>query len=312
MRYGLEQISDDDFEKLVLVLCQKILGIGVQGFAKGRDGGVDARFSGKANSYPSESQPWDGLVIIQAKHTQNSQASCSDGDFFNNNSSIIKTEINKLKNNGTKLDYYMLFTNRKQPAASLEPQLAYIKQELGVKGAAIFGLEKIESILDSCQDIVKQFRLLRYILPEYIYPEDIKQVIITFAKNKDLWKNAENNSDTNDLLFVSKEEKNRLNNVSEYYFDNIKEHSLRYFSQIDEFLKDPINEEYKEMYENTTSDLRSFLMKNRDLKPFVDLLEDIIEQIKGFDETQQIFKERRFVSVFVHYMYFNCDIGRKK
>ena len=50
-------------------------------FSVGTDGGKDARFTGKANKYPSESKQWEGKIIIQAKHTQRPNASCSDSDF---------------------------------------------------------------------------------------------------------------------------------------------------------------------------------------------------------------------------------------
>jgi hypothetical protein len=48
MDYKLENLSEDDFEKLVNILCQDILGMGTVSFTKGRDGGRDGRFT----SYP--------------------------------------------------------------------------------------------------------------------------------------------------------------------------------------------------------------------------------------------------------------------
>ena len=46
MKYAYEDLSDDQFEILIVLLCQHLLGISVQGFAKGPDGGRDAKFVG--------------------------------------------------------------------------------------------------------------------------------------------------------------------------------------------------------------------------------------------------------------------------
>ena len=48
MKFAYEDLSDDQFEKLIVFLCQHLLGISVQGFAKGPDGGRDAKFVGTA------------------------------------------------------------------------------------------------------------------------------------------------------------------------------------------------------------------------------------------------------------------------
>ena len=39
MKFDYEDLSDAQFETLVVFLCQRLLGISVQGFAKGPDGG---------------------------------------------------------------------------------------------------------------------------------------------------------------------------------------------------------------------------------------------------------------------------------
>jgi hypothetical protein len=44
MKYAYENLGDEQFEMLIVLLCQKLLGIGVQGFSKGKDGGRDAKF----------------------------------------------------------------------------------------------------------------------------------------------------------------------------------------------------------------------------------------------------------------------------
>ncbi len=74
-KYRLDRLHPDTFEELVIRICRDLLGKGVIGFAKGKDGGRDGRFEGTAQHYPSTSVPWKGKFIIQAKHTTNSEAS---------------------------------------------------------------------------------------------------------------------------------------------------------------------------------------------------------------------------------------------
>ena len=70
MKYAYEDLGDDQFEELVVLLCRRLLGMGTQGFAKGIDGGRDGKFVGKAQLIPSMIAPWEGIVIVQAKHTR--------------------------------------------------------------------------------------------------------------------------------------------------------------------------------------------------------------------------------------------------
>ena len=89
MRYPLYNLDDKEFEQLVALICEHILGIGTIVFADGKDGGRDAKFTGKANKYPSEREPWSGKFIIQAKHTSKPVASCSDSNF----QTILKKKV---------------------------------------------------------------------------------------------------------------------------------------------------------------------------------------------------------------------------
>ena len=67
MKFAYEDLSDLQFENLIVFLCQRLLGISVQGFAKGPDGGRDAKFVGTAELHPSKAAPWVGTTIVQAK-----------------------------------------------------------------------------------------------------------------------------------------------------------------------------------------------------------------------------------------------------
>ena len=93
MDYRLELLDDNTFEDLVNTICQKILGTGVISFSPGKDGGRDGKFTGTAQNYPDNINPWSGKFIIQAKWTSESSASCSDSDLER----ILKDEIIKIK-----------------------------------------------------------------------------------------------------------------------------------------------------------------------------------------------------------------------
>jgi len=97
MKYQYHDLSPAQFEDLVIGVCEELFGMGVQGFSDGMDGGRDARFEGKAQLFPSSSEPWSGITIIQAKHTSGINRSFSESDFFGNDSAQIDKEIQKVK-----------------------------------------------------------------------------------------------------------------------------------------------------------------------------------------------------------------------
>ena len=88
----------------------RILGMGTIAFSAGKDEGRDARFDGTAQHFPSQAKPAKGKFVIQAKHTTQPGASCSDSAF----KTAFKSELPKIKNlaKAGDLELYLLFTNR--------------------------------------------------------------------------------------------------------------------------------------------------------------------------------------------------------
>jgi hypothetical protein len=117
MKFAYEDLSDDQFEQLIVLLCQRLLGVSVQGFSKGPDGGRDAKFVGTAELHPSKAAPWIGTTIIQAKHTNSYNRNFSETDFFSASSAntVLGKEIPRIKKvrEAKQLDHYMLFANRR-------------------------------------------------------------------------------------------------------------------------------------------------------------------------------------------------------
>ncbi len=310
-KYAYEIISDDDFEALTVDVCQTLFGSGVHAFAKGKDGGRDSYFNGTAENYPSQNSPWSGHIIIQAKHTEDINASCADNNFFQNKTSVINHEISRIKEmmNAEKVDGYLLVTNRKLTGLIHPKIVDHISKELKFNQVDILGIEDLDRIIDDNQQLETKYRLSRYQLPDRFYEQDIRDVILMFSNNNN-WVTIQPDPEIDEYTYVDKKKKNKLNNIDDEYFDEIKSHSLKFFSDISDFLKDPKNLDCLTSYTNTTSDLRSYITKHSATHSFTEILETIVSNIAG-EQNTNIFNVRYLVKVFVHYMYWNCDIGRK-
>ncbi|MFH0733362.1 MAG: ABC-three component system protein [bacterium] len=304
MTYPLENLTDSDFENLVALICEKILGTATIVFSVGTDGGKDARFTGKANRYPSESKQWEGKIIIQAKHTQRPNASCSDSDF----QTIIKNQvipaIDKLiKNN--EIDYYLLFTNRKLSGIQDSKLESIYSDPVHIENRLI-ALETIQLWLKEYPEIAKALSLNSLLLPLDFHEEDLKNIIVEFSKL-----DIKAIQIQEPLKFIDKESKNKLNDLSKDYFNNAIKKNLSYFNQIDLFFSDPINDNFQNMYQNTIDDLNEEILIHRDS---YDKFEEILNHLYKFilDRRPELQKNRKLIRLFLHYMYYNCSIGKKE
>lgn len=150
MKYAYEDLSSEQFEKLIVFLCQKLLGISVQGFSKGSDGGRDAKFMGTAELHPSKTAPWVGTTIIQAKHTNGYNRDFSESDFFSTirKTTVLGEEIPRIKKlrKEKQLDYYMLFANRRLAGNAETKIRSHLAKECGIPEESIYlcGVEQLE------------------------------------------------------------------------------------------------------------------------------------------------------------------------
>lgn len=314
MDYRLELPDDTIFEDLVNTICQKILGTGVISFSQGKDGGRDGKFTGTAQNYPDNVKPWSGKFIIQAKHTNNPIASCSDSDFER----IVKDEIIKIKKlkDAGDIDCYMLFTNRKYPAVKGEELLRRIVAETGVEKSVIIGKEVInDRNLNQHKEIVRQYRLDLLHIPFDFSDDEIKDIILAFKQQLYTIENdikTEVERIKRDFSFIDKKEKNKKNRLSEEYFQNeIAAKSLMDFEKIERFLASPQNEEIKDYYFDVVSELSNLITIKRDN---FDAFEEIFLFIykKICDGSKDLKGTKRHVTTFLHYMYYNCEIGLKE
>ncbi len=306
LKYPLYNLDDKEFENLAALICEEILGTGTIVFSDGKDGGRDALFTGRANRFPSEASPWEGQFIIQAKHTTKPGASCSDSDF----NTILKKEvpsIKKLKESG-KLDYYLLFTNRKLSGIKNDTIDDLITESIDIENMLI-GDERIQLWLQKYSSIVKTLGLNKLLMPLEFYEKDLQEVVIAFSESN--ISGEELRAIQNDLTKIPIEEKNKLNNLGQEYFDNVFKDSFSNFEKIGNYLKDPRNDEYKLKYDNTVSDLQEEITIKRDeYNAFEEILNHLYKII--LDSTNDSLRNnRKLIRVFLHYMYFNCQIGRK-
>jgi hypothetical protein len=215
-----------------------------------------------------------------------------------------------------KLDNYLVFTNRKltsQQDMSIKDTItSYLSgKKLPKINCQVFGSEKIQLWLKSFPEITKTLNLNKLLIPLNFYEDDIRQTIITFASSDSKYDNEKIQSIQERYLKLPIEEKNNFNNLSADYFREVLRNSYTYFGKISIFLQDPVNSEYKEKYFNTINDIQEKItIKRSDYGCFDDILSYLYDKI--LDETNtQLLAHRRYIRIFLHFMYAECDIGKK-
>ncbi|MCP4703323.1 MAG: hypothetical protein GY865_01835 [candidate division Zixibacteria bacterium] len=297
-------MNDEDFEELVNLICRKILGTGTVVYSKGTDGGRDGKFEGKANNLPSDVKQLEGKFIIQSKHTTKINASCSDSEFDTKITKEIK-KVRELKKQG-EIDYYLLFTNRKLTGNKDAEIKKRIFEETGIENR-IFGLESILLWLKEYPRIAEISKLNKLLMPLQFYEKDLQDIITSFSEANITEKALRNIQKTTSRIPIEK--KNGLNNLSKEYFDNVIKESYSEFNQIDSFLKDPQNAEFKGKYDNTVSDLKDEIMiKRNEYGAFEEILNHLFKLVLD-SSNKKLLNNRKLIRIFLHYMYANCDIG---
>ncbi|UKS29948.1 hypothetical protein LOZ80_13815 [Paenibacillus sp. HWE-109] len=144
--------------------------------------------------------------------------------------------------------------------------------------------------------------------PLTFYEEDIKDLILFFAEECE---DIKSSLDNFDLDGPEIEIKNVINNLSDEYFKHIRDKHLSYFSKIKNFLADPRNRKFLKMYTSTTDELQfKITSKRSDFNKFEEILIYLVDYIllRNIDKLRS---DRNLIWVFIHFMYWNCDIGDK-
>jgi len=311
MKYAYEDLSDSQFEKLVVVLCQKLLGLSAQGFTPGPDGGRDAKFVGKAEHIPSKSEPWKGTVIIQAKHTNGHNRKFSDPDFFSLSriKSILLEEIPRIKKlrKTNALDHYMLFSNRHLTGNAESAIRRHISGECAIPEASIqlCGIEQIELWLKHFPDVPKIIDLDPIDCPLIVSPNDLAEVVESLAKHLEA---AANIVDDPPTPRVSYDKKNTINNMTPAYAKDLRKRYLKETSSIRDFLASPENLRFQRLYESIVEEFHiKIIAKRRDYQSFDDVMNYLVDLL--FKRDQTLSRQKRLTRAMLFYMYWNCDIG---
>ena len=281
----------------------QILGLGTISFSTGKDGGRDARFHGTAARFPSPTEPANGKFVVQCKHTTVPGATCSDSSF----QTIFNKELPKIEAlaNAGDLEYYLLFTNRSLTGGMETRLTKKIMKVQGVKQAWIVADDPIRQHLDVNPSV---WRSMGFSLPLTFRfsPDDINEVVRAF--HSAITSTSAKSASAIDFDFVAKDKKNAVNRLSKPYYDYIKRDSLPSFGRIRAFLQDERNAEVRNMYHDAADELKQKIITFRpDFDTFDEVLTHVFELIVSDNATLR--GKKRLVRTFLHYMYFDCDIG---
>ena len=195
----------------------------------------------------------------------------------------------------------MLFTNRKLSGVQ-HPKIEDIFDEKTEIENRVIGLETIELWLKQYPIIAKTLNLNKLLLPISFDENDLKEIINSFSKID------KKKGNLPEIPERDIDKKNQLNNLSKEYFNNVIKKNLIYLDQIRDFLMDPINSEYLNNYENTIDDINEEIIVHRD---DFDKFDMIFSYLYKFivENNPELNNNRNLVRLFLHYMYYNCDIG---
>lgn len=312
MKYAYENLGDEQFETLIVLLCQKLLGIGVQGFSKGVDGGRDAKFVGIAELHPSKASPWTGTTIIQAKHTNGYNKHFSEADFYNpkpDKESVLSKEIPRIKKlrAAEELDNYMLFANRRLAANAESAIRLYVSDHTDVPKPSIYlcGLEQLELWLKQFPEVAPLANLELVDSPLIVSPDELAEVVQAFVEHKAAISGALDPPPTDRVSYNAK---NAINNMTKEYADAQRRYYLKETPQIQKFLAAPENADVLQQYETVVEEFQlKIVAKRKGYQTFDDVMNYLVDLLFARDPILR--SQKRLTRALLFYMYWHCDIG---
>jgi hypothetical protein len=313
LKFAYEDLSEDQFETLIVLLCQRLLGLSVKGFAKGPDGGRDAKFVGTAELLPSTAAPWTGTVIIQAKHTNGYNRHFGETDFYSPKSqgTVIGKELPRIvalrANN--QLDHYMLFANRRLAGNADQNITEHIAEECGLPQGSIYlcGLEQLELYMKQFPEVPKLASLDPVDSPLIVSSDELAVVVQAIAGHE---------ADLSTVLDAPTadrtpyEQKNKLNKMSAEYAASLRKRYLKDTEQIRTFLAAPENLEILKSYEVTAEEFQmKIISKRKHFQQFDEIMEYLLQLLFSRDPILSQKQHKRLTRAVLFYMYWNCDVG---
>lgn len=313
MRFDYQDLSEGQFENLIVFLCQRLLGVSVQGFAKGPDGGRDAKFVGTAELHPSKAAPWVGTTIVQAKHTNGYNRNFSESDFFRTTAqnTVLGKEIPRIKKlrKGKQLDHYMLFANRRLAGNAESEIRAHLAMQCSIPESSIYlcGLEQLEVFLRTFPDVVGKADLDPVDSPLIVRSDDIAEVVQALARQRN---DVSAVLDDPPTTRVPYEQKNALNRMTAEYAKAQRKRYLKETAQIRAFLAAPENIELLRLYESVVDEFQlKIIAKRKAYQAFDAVMEYLVDLLFRRDPILRQRSHKRLTRALLFYMYWNCDIG---
>lgn len=312
-KFAYEDLSPEQFEFLVVLICQRLLGTAVQGFASGPDGGRDARFEGVADLLPSTASPWCGRTIIQAKHTNGLNKHFGEADFYSREgkTTVLAGELPRIKRlvMSGELDNYLLFANRRLTGDFESEIRNAIADECGILTSSVMlvGVEQLDLWLRRFREVVDEADLSPADSPLIVSPDDLAEVVMAFAKNRETIDTVLDDPPTSRVRF---EDKNRINNMTADYARTQLRKYLKDTAEIRHFLASPDNGDLLELYEVTVDEFQlKIVAHRRGYQEFDLLMEYLADLLFARDPILRQRRHRRLTRALLFYMYWNCDIG---
>lgn len=308
-------LSNDQFESIVVAVGQRLFGAGFMGFATGPDGGRDAKFKGTAQHYPSAVSPWSGCTIVQAKHTNAVNASFSDSDVCNTDkkTGLIYTEIPKIKAlfDSGEAQNYLLISNRKLTALAEQKLTKLIADETGmpIESVALAGTQQLDHWLELFPDAKSSLNINPLESPLIVRPDDLAHTIEGFKEA--LFAGSSDEDQSTPTARTALVEKNRLNNMTPDFESTLRKLYFELMLDIRKFLYKPINDDYKASYQEAAEEFNlKIVAKRAEYETFDDIFNYLMELL--LDRSGILRSNKRITRAMLYYMYWNCDIGRDK
>ena len=310
MGFPFDDLNDAQFEDIVVQAMRKLFGQGVQGFATGPDGGRDARFHGTAECFPSNADPWSGITIGQAKHTNDTNRHFSDASFSGDaKSSVLSKELVRLEAlvAAKELTNYILFSNRRLGGVIAPQLIKRIANETSIPPQQIHlaGIEYLNGILRQYPEVLSLAQVDPVDGPLLVSSYDLAELILVIAQELGSVAPSQRAAIVDRVPF---DEKNEINSMSPEFAEQLMDRYLRYEKQIREFLADPENEESLRYYEAAVEEFQlNIVAKRKDHQSFDDVFNHLVNVLVGRDAV--LGGQRSLVRAMLFYMYWHCDIG---
>lgn len=166
----LSGLGPQGFERLSQALAVRVLGLGIDVFGDGPDGGREVSFHGRL-PYPNHIEPWDGYGVLQAKYKLRITGTGADTAWLRRQ---ITAELKAWSDPGKKrvlngrLPEYLIFVTNVRLSAvpgkggkdQIDALIRSYATTLSLKGWAVWDGTTVATLLDSYPDVRRAFSAL--------------------------------------------------------------------------------------------------------------------------------------------------------